>query len=542
MGHNLKIAWNLMRIHSLAPKQEYVEFAKKIANVMPGIGGDQLRCGWYDVMEPVAFYNAFFLDHDSNGVYFNVLATGIPYLMGTERLKGSHSMSGYHSTELCYLSAVDSNLLVTKQPLDLHFKPKPGAFGDNVLRVSPDILPPGSIKIEEVWIDGARWTDFDAEKPTVNLPKSDTDLRVKVRVAPAALADTFTATTEIDGDTATVTLYGDLDRSALGELQHELAKVVAAQPKTLVVDNTDLQSICGEGMRAFIFAKQKMDIDLDVVVVGATGEVRQAFDDDELSDRVTFGLIGGLVALRLRLPPIVGFLLAGILLSPYTPFYVADVHTAEQLGEIGVAFLMFGVGMHFSVKDLMAVKSIALPGAIVQRVLATGLTIVATTMFGWSLGAGIVLGLALSVASTVVLVRALMDRGLLASDAGKIAVGWLVVEDLFSALVLVLLPVLAVSLGGSVAARPEHQTIFDAMFDKTDSVLACSVRQVGVMETVPVLVGITILNLAILNDSRRMRLLAARARVPTLIWGVLIGGGVVTVLFTYFFGLKNQRA
>ena len=542
MGHNLKIAWNLMRIHSLAPKQEYVEFAKKIANVMPGIGGDQLRCGWYDVMEPVAFYNAFFLDHDSNGVYFNVLATGIPYLMGTERLKGSHSMSGYHSTELCYLSAVDSNLLVTKQPLDLHFKPKPGAFGDNVLRVSPDILPPGSIKIEEVWIDGARWTDFDAEKPTVNLPKSDTDLRVKVRVAPAALADTFTATTEIDGDTATVTLYGDLDRSALGELQHELAKVVAAQPKTLVVDNTDLQSICGEGMRAFIFAKQKMDIDLDVVVVGATGEVRQAFDDDELSDRVTFGLIGGLVALRLRLPPIVGFLFAGILLSPYRPFYVADVHTAEQFGEIGVAFLMFGVGMHFSVKDLMAVKSIALPGAIVQRVLATGLTIVATTMFGWSLGAGIVLGLALSVASTVVLVRALMDRGLLASDAGKIAVGWLVVEDLFSALVLVLLPVLAVSLGGSVAARPEHQTIFDAMFDKTDSVLACSVRQVGVMETVPVLVGITILNLAILNDSRRMRLLAARARVPTLIWGVLIGGGVVTVLFTYFFGLKNQRA
>ena len=411
-----------------------------------------------------------------------------------------------------------------------------------MLRVSPDILPPGSIKIEEVWIDGARWTDFDAEKLTVNLPKSDTDLRVKVRVAPAALADTFTATTEIDGDTATVTLYGDLDRSALGELQHELAKVVAAQPKTLVVDNTDLQSICGEGMRAFIFAKQKMDIDLDVVVVGATGEVRQAFDDDELSDRVTFGLIGGLVALRLRLPPIVGFLLAGILLSPYTPFYVADVHTAEQLGEIGVAFLMFGVGMHFSVKDLMAVKSIALPGAIVQRVLATGLTIVATTMFGWSLGAGIVLGLALSVASTVVLVRALMDRGLLASDAGKIAVGWLVVEDLFSALVLVLLPVLAVSLGGSVAARPEHQTIFDAMFDKTDSVLACSVRQVGVMETVPVLVGITILNLAILNDSRRMRLLAAPARVPTLIWGVLIGGGVVTVLFTYFFGLKNQRA
>src|SRR5215211_6636459 len=144
---------------------------------------------------------------------------------------------------------------------------------------------------------------------------------------------------------------------------------------------------------------------------------------DELSLALAFGLIGGLVAMRLRLPPIVGFLLAGIALSPYTPGHVADVHTAEQLGEIGVAFLMFGVGMHFSVKDLMAVKHIAIPGAIIQSLLATGLTMILTMMFGWSLGAGIVLGLALSVASTVVLVRALMARDLLDSDAGKIAVG-----------------------------------------------------------------------------------------------------------------------
>jgi anti-anti-sigma factor len=303
---------------------------------MPPVGSDLQRGGWYDVMdrvrakgqeynrftwhdrkawwqqeqgilaylildgildepeykklarESVAFYNAFFLDHDSNGVYFNVLATGIPYLMGTERFKGSHSMSGYHSTELCYLSAVYSNLLVTKQPLDLHFKPKPGAFGDNVLRVSPDILPPGSIKIEEVWIDGVRWTDFDAEALTVNLPKTDLDLRVKVRVAPAVLADTFTATTELDGDKATLTLYGDLDRAALGELQHELVKVIEAQPKTLTLDFTDLKSISSEGMRAFVFAKQKLDIEVDVIVVGATGEVRQALDDDELSDEVKF--------------------------------------------------------------------------------------------------------------------------------------------------------------------------------------------------------------------------------------------------------------
>ncbi|MGE3270159.1 MAG: cation:proton antiporter [Chloroflexota bacterium] len=219
---------------------------------------------------------------------------------------------------------------------------------------------------------------------------------------------------------------------------------------------------------------------------------------DELAMALAFGLLGGLVAMRLRLPPIVGFLLAGIAMSPYTPGHVADVHTAEQLGEIGVAFLMFGVGMHFSVKDLLEVKNIAIPGAIIQSILATVLTIVLTTVFGWSLGAGIVLGLALSVASTVVLVRALMARDLLSSQAGKIGVGWLVVEDLFSALVLVLLPVLAVSLGGNVAARSADETLIGSLFNKTDSVLAFTVRQAGVQESIPVLVGITIINVGVL--------------------------------------------
>ncbi|MCC7370467.1 MAG: cation:proton antiporter [Chloroflexi bacterium] len=219
---------------------------------------------------------------------------------------------------------------------------------------------------------------------------------------------------------------------------------------------------------------------------------------DELSMALAFGLIGGLLAMRLRLPPIVGFLLAGIALSPYTPGHVADVHTAEQLGEIGVAFLMFGVGMHFSVKDLLEVKGIAVPGAIIQSILATALTIVLTTIFGWSLGAGIVMGLALSVASTVVLVRALMARDLMASQAGKVGVGWLVVEDLFSALVLVLLPVLAVSLGGTVAERSAHETLVESLLNKTDSVLAFSVRQAGVQESAPVLIGLTVINVAVL--------------------------------------------
>lgn len=220
---------------------------------------------------------------------------------------------------------------------------------------------------------------------------------------------------------------------------------------------------------------------------------------DELSLALAFGLVGGLVAMRLRLPPIVGFLLAGIAMSPHTPGHVADVHTAEQLGEIGVAFLMFGVGMHFSVKDLIAVRNIAIPGAVVQSLLATVLTIVATSVFGWGLGAGIVLGLALSVASTVVLVRALMARNQLETDAGKIAIGWLVVEDLFAALILVLLPLLAVSLGGTStsAFHPEYN-VLDAIFNKSDSVLAFASRAAGLPESVPVMVGVTAVNLLLI--------------------------------------------
>ncbi|NCC36426.1 MAG: N-acyl-D-glucosamine 2-epimerase, partial [Chloroflexia bacterium] len=117
-------------------------------------------------------------------VYFNVLANGLPYLTGTERLKGSHSMSAYHSTELCYLSAVYTNLLITKQPLTLYFKPQPSGFKDNILRVQPDILPPGSIRLDQVWIDDQPYANFDAAALTVTLPASETALRVKVTVVP----------------------------------------------------------------------------------------------------------------------------------------------------------------------------------------------------------------------------------------------------------------------------------------------------------------------------------------------------------------------
>ena len=173
-------------------------------------------------------------------------------------------------------------------------------------------------------------------------------------------------------------------------------------------------------------------------------------------------LILGFIAVRLKLPALVGYLLAGIAIGPATPGFVADAQIASQLAEVGVMLLMFGVGLHFSVDDLMAVRKIALPGAVVQMAVATALGAGVATFWGWSLGAAIVFGISLSVASTVVLLKALESRGLVDSGDGRIAVGWLVVEDLAMVLVLVLLPALAPSLGGKATegARSMEMTIF----------------------------------------------------------------------------------
>src|SRR5512143_3743610 len=162
-------------------------------------------------------------------------------------------------------------------------------------------------------------------------------------------------------------------------------------------------------------------------------------------------LIFGFAAVRLRLPALVGYLLAGIVIGPFTPGFVADTALAGQLAEIGVMLLMFGVGLHFSLGDLLSVKKIALPGAVVQIAVATAMGTAVALAWGWNLAAGIVFGLSLSVASTVVLLKALESRGALETPNGRIAVGWLVVEDLAMVLVLVLLPPLAGTLGGEGA-------------------------------------------------------------------------------------------
>ncbi|AVO45311.1 YbaL family putative K(+) efflux transporter [Phreatobacter cathodiphilus] len=158
--------------------------------------------------------------------------------------------------------------------------------------------------------------------------------------------------------------------------------------------------------------------------------------------------IFGVIANRLKLPTLVGYLLAGILIGPHTPGFIADQKLGTELAEMGVILLMFGVGLHFSLKDLLSVRAIAVPGAVVQIGTATAMGMALSWALGWSMGAGIVFGLALSVASTVVLLRALQERRIIETERGRIAVGWLIVEDIAMILALVLLPALAGILGG----------------------------------------------------------------------------------------------
>ncbi len=330
VGHNLKIAWNLMRIHHLRPNDSYQELAEKIAEVMPKVGMDRQRGGWYDVMErelgpgeglhryvwhdrkawwqqeqailaylilagslnndeylrlgreSAAFYNAMFLDHDDGGVYFNVLATGLPYLMGTERMKGSHSMSGYHSFELAYLAAVYTNLLIAHQEMDFYFKPKPGGFKDGILRVQPDILPPGSVVIGDVWIDGERYNDFDAKGLTVKLPTTDKEVKVRVRLVPVVATRKAVIMSDVADEVGKMTLSGILDKESLNAFEDELQEVLSSQPESLVLMTSELESIDPVALRALVFALHKLGPDVDLHLIGANQSVQDAFANADI--------------------------------------------------------------------------------------------------------------------------------------------------------------------------------------------------------------------------------------------------------------------
>src|SRR5688500_2827378 len=163
----------------------------------------------------------------------------------------------------------------------------------------------------------------------------------------------------------------------------------------------------------------------------------------------------GILTQKLRLSPIVGYLLAGIVIGPHTPGYVGDAKIASQLAEVGVILLMFGVGLHFHLKDLLAVRTVAVPGALGQSLVATLLGLAVAASFGWPVRSGLVLGMAMAVASTVVLMRVLMDNKMLDTTHGHVAVGWLIVEDILTVVLLVLIPAMRTTAPHGVGVDPQ---------------------------------------------------------------------------------------
>ena len=248
-------------------------------------------------------------------------------------------------------------------------------------------------------------------------------------------------------------------------------------------------------------------------------------------------LILGFLASRIRLPPLVGYLLAGIVIGPHTRGFVADVSLAGQLAEIGVMLLMFGVGMHFSLDDLSSVKKIALPGAIVQTTVATVLATLTAMYWGWSFGSGLVFGLALSVASTVVLLRALESRGEVESVNGKIAVGWLIVEDLLTVLVLVILPPLAGVLGGE-GGGPGASGLL--------TTLAITFAKVGTFIVLMLVVGRRffprVLWMVAKTGSRELFTLAVIAAAVGVAYGAAVLFGVSFALGAFFAGMMMRES
>ncbi len=332
VGHNLKIAWNLMRIISAKQDGAYQEMAEHIASLMPEHGMDKQRTGWYDVVErelaqgetahrfawhdrkawwqqeqgilaymilhgtlgkeeylkyareSQSFYNAWFLDNDNGGVYFNVLANGLPYLLGQEREKGSHSMSGYHSFELCYLAAVYGNLLIHKQPMDFHFKPLPNGFKDRILRVSPDILPAGSIEIAAVEIDGKAYDKFDAANLTVELPHSDQRVSVKVKIAPTSGVYHFKVTVEQTDQAYIAHLSGEFDVRALPEFSQYANQL--QNVRHLILECSQLDSISAAAVREVLFIKQKLPVDAKLSLVAVNDQVQQAIQNSEMLSEI----------------------------------------------------------------------------------------------------------------------------------------------------------------------------------------------------------------------------------------------------------------
>ena len=243
--------------------------------------------------------------------------------------------------------------------------------------------------------------------------------------------------------------------------------------------------------------------------------------------------------MRAGLPPLVGYLVAGILVGPFTPGFVADGDIASELAEIGVILLMFGVGTHFSIRDLWSVRHIALPGAIVQIAVATALGAMAALWWGWTPGAAVVFGLALSVASTVVLLRALQDRGMVDSVKGRIAVGWLVVEDLVMVLALILLPAFAGFLGGTPSHAP-------GVGDSLALTVTLTFVKIGVFFALMYVIGLRLfpwLSKQLTRaGSAELATLFVTAVAISLAYGAAVGFGVSFALGAFLAGVVVNEA
>jgi monovalent cation:H+ antiporter-2, CPA2 family len=237
----------------------------------------------------------------------------------------------------------------------------------------------------------------------------------------------------------------------------------------------------------------------------------------------------GLVAHRLRISPLVGYLLAGILIGPFTPGFVADQALANQLAELGVILLLFAVGLHFSLADLIAVRATALPGSIVQMIISTGLGLILARSFGWATDAGLLFGLALACGSTVVLTKSLQEHRLLDSDRGRLAVGWLIVQDLIMVMVLVLLPALS------------HAKNHTVSWDQIGITLSITIAKVGAFLAIMLIVGRRlvpwILHYSAHTGSRELFRLAVYAIALGVAYGASKLFGVSVAVGAFFAGM-----
>ena len=334
VGHNLKVAWNRTRMHSLKEKETYKTFAHQIADIIPSCGEDLQRGGWYDMMERTlkdneehyrlvwhdrkawwqqeqgilayyimagvyndkpeyleharfgsAFYNGWFLDYEQGGVYFNVLANGQPYALGTERGKGSHSMAGYHSFELCYLSATYVNLLVAKEPLSMFFAPDPNGFSeDNTIRVSPDLLPEGSIKIEGVLVNGQAYDNFDSQKLEVYLPENrEETLQIEVRLVPADMERDIEVTSE-SAESLSFRYYGDFDIKGV-----RIARRIVESKYGLTsieIDFSETKSIDDIGLNFLAVVRQNLGANGRLRVINANESIKNRLEEAEIAEEL----------------------------------------------------------------------------------------------------------------------------------------------------------------------------------------------------------------------------------------------------------------